>query len=177
MRGLCLEVRRAGVEECATDCVMSRLYEVGYNGTMSHRRGANWRREEGPSTRKDCPTLSCGAPSTRHLPPSIIAGGKTRVVTQYLRENARPGITAYSIVRVLDHGVIRGVRTEEGGRGSMCYMSFVPGMMEMVRVAVSMDDERIINAFPDRTATRHWNKGNTDYFARVNGDLEVRDEG
>ena len=40
----------------------------------------------------------------------------------------------------------------------MCYLAFVPGMMEMVRLAVSMDDERIINAFPDRTATRHWNK-------------------
>ena len=50
-------------------------------------------------------------------------------------------------------------------------------MREMVRVAVSMDDERIINAFPDRTATRHWNKGNSGYFAHVYEDLEVRDEG
>ena len=118
--------------------------------------------------------------SSKHperLPPSITAGGKTRIGTQYLRDNARPGITAHRIVRVLEYWVIRGVRTEEGGRQSMCYLAFVPGMTEMVRLAVSMDDNRIINAFPDRTATRHWNKGNTGYFAGVYGDLEVRDEG
>ena len=126
---------------------------------------------------EDCPNPSYEVSSTQQLPPSLTAGGKTRTVTQYLRDNARPGITAHRIVRVLEHWVIRGVRTEEVGRQSMCYLAFVPGMMEMVRLAVSMDDERIINAFPDRTATRHWNKRNTLYFARVYADLEVRDEG
>ena len=125
----------------------------------------------------DCSALSWGVSSTQRLPPSITADGKTRMVTQYLRDNARPSITADRIVHVLEHWVIRGVRTEECGRQSMCYLAFVPGMMEMVRLAVSMDDDRIINAFPDRTATRHWNKGDTGYFARVYGDLEVRDEG
>ena len=110
------------------------------------------------------------------LSASITAGGKTRIVTQYLQDNARPGITADRIVPILERWVIRGVRTEEGGRQSMCYIAFVSGVTEMVRVAVSMDDERIINAFLDRTATRHWNKGNTGYFARVYEDLEVRDE-
>ena len=79
--------------------------------------------------------------SSKHperLPPSITAGGKTRIVTQYLRDNARPGITAHRIVRVLEYWVIKGVRTEEGGRQSMCYLAFVPVMTEMVRVAVSM---------------------------------------
>ena len=70
--------------------------------------------------------------------------------------------------------MIRGVRTEEGGRQSMCYLAFVPGMTAMVLLAVSMADNRIINAFPDRTATRHWNRGNTGYFAHVYGDLEVQ---
>ncbi len=120
---------------------------------------------------------SSGAPPTRRLPPSITAGGKTRIVTQHLRDNARLGITEHSIVRVLECWAIRGVRTEEGGRQSVCYLAFVCGMTEMVRLAVSMDDERIINAFPDRTATRHWNKRNTGYFERVYEDLEVRDEG
>ena len=122
----------------------------------------------------DCPSRKPGA--EEWLPPSITAGGKTRTVTQYLRDNARPGITAHRVGHVLDHWLARGVRTEDGGRQSICYMAFVPGMREMVRVAVSMDDERIINAFPDRTATRHWNKGNSGYFAHVYGDFEVRDE-
>ena len=98
------------------------------------------------------------------------------MVTQHLRDGARPGITVHRIVYVLEQWQIRGVRTEEGGRQSMCYLAHVSGMTEMVRVAVSMDDERIINAFPDRTATRHWIRGNTGYFARVYGDLEMRDE-
>ncbi len=46
----------------------------------------------------------------------------------------------------------------------------------MLRVAVSLDDELIITAFPDRTATGHWNKGNLDYFDRTYQSLEVRDE-
>ncbi len=46
----------------------------------------------------------------------------------------------------------------------------------MIRVVVSLDDERIVTAFLDRVATRNWNKGNRDYFARRYQSLEVRDE-
>ena len=46
----------------------------------------------------------------------------------------------------------------------------------MVRVVVSLDDNRIITAFQDRVATNHWNKGNLDYFAETYQYLEVRDE-
>ena len=132
--------------------------------------------QAGPGHPEDCPSSICGVSSIQRLPPFITAGGKTRIVTQYLRNNARPGITARRIVRVLEHWVIKGIRTEERGRQSMCYLAFVSGMTEMVRLAVSIDDERIINAFQDRTATRHWNKRNTYYFAQVYGCLEVRDE-
>ena len=94
-----------------------------------------------------------------------------------MREAPHPGITPERVAHVLEHWLIRGVRTEERGRQSMCYISFVPGMTRMVRVAVSMDDERIINAFQDRTATLNWNKGSMGYFVRVYGNLEVRNEG
>ena len=117
-----------------------------------------------------------GSEAAQQLPASIETDGKTRRVTQHLRDNARPGITAQRVAHVLEHWLIRGVRTEQGGRQSACFIAFVPGMAEMVRVAVSMDDERIINAFPDRTATRHWDRGNRSYFTRVYGELEVRDE-
>ncbi len=79
------------------------------------------------------------------------------MVTHYLRTTARKGITPKRVERVLEHWVIRGIRIEDNGRQSWCYMAFVPDLREMVRVAVSMDDERIINAFQDRTATKHWN--------------------
>ena len=65
----------------------------------------------------DSPSRGPGA--ERRLPPSITTGGKTRTVTQYLRDNARPGITAYRVGHTLDQWLVRGVRTEEGGRQSI----------------------------------------------------------
>lgn len=46
----------------------------------------------------------------------------------------------------------------------------------MMRVAVSIDDETVITAFPDGSATNKWNKGNLDYFAKRYQNLEMRDE-
>ena len=111
------------------------------------------------------------------LPQTITAGGKTRAVSQHMRNYPHPGITAERVGRVLDHWMIRGIRTEHDGSQSRCYMAFVAGLDEMVRVAISMDDEIIITGFRDRTATRHWNKGNRGYFIRNYQDLEERDAG
>lgn len=63
-----------------------------------------------------------------------------------------------------------------GGRDSMNYFAFVPGLGELFRVAVSMDDERIITALADRTATRNWNKGNRNYFIEKYSQWEERRE-
>ena len=113
----------------------------------------------------------------RQLPQTITADGKARAVSQHMQNQPHPGITAERVERVLDHWLVRGIRTERDGSQSWCYMAFVSGMDEMVRVAVSMDDETIITAFQDRTATRHWNKGNRDYFIRNYENLEERDAG
>lgn len=84
------------------------------------------------------------------------------------------GITAREVERVLNDWLLRGVRTESDGSRSNVYFGFVPGMDEMVRVAVSEDDALIITAFRDRTATRHWNRRNRQYFTGAYTDLEVR---
>ena len=39
-----------------------------------------------------------------------------------------------------------------------------------------MDDERIVTAFIDGAATKHWNNRNLDYFYTHYRNLEVRDE-
>lgn len=39
-----------------------------------------------------------------------------------------------------------------------------------------MDDERIVTAFIDGAATKHWNNRNLDYFNTHYRNLEVRDE-
>lgn len=46
----------------------------------------------------------------------------------------------------------------------------------MVRVAVSIDDERIATSFPDTQATTHWNRRNISYFHRKYRNVEERDE-
>lgn len=111
------------------------------------------------------------------LPQTIKASGKSRAVSQHMQDAPHPGITVERVERVLDNWVIRGIRTERDGSQSWCYIAFVPGMDEMVRVAVSMDDETIITAFRDRTATRHWNKGSRGYFIRNYQNLEERNAG
>ncbi len=94
-----------------------------------------------------------------------------------MREHRHSGITDTSVAHVLDHWVVRGVRTERDGSQSWTYMGFVPGLDGLVRVVISMDDELIITAFQDRTATSHWNKGNRDYFVRNYEGLEERNAG
>ena len=91
-----------------------------------------------------------------------------------MQDSPHLGITAGLVQRVLNDWVIRGVRTERDDSRSTMYFGFVPGMDEMVRVAVSEDDARIITAFRDRTATRHWNRRNYQYFTHIYTDLEER---
>ena len=110
----------------------------------------------------------------RRIPPSITVGGKTQTVSLHLQSAPHIGITAERVAYALGNWLIRGVRRETDGSESMCYIAAVPGLNELVRVAVSMDDERIITAFLDRTATRHWNREDKDYFVRVYQNLEER---
>ena len=45
-----------------------------------------------------------------------------------------------------------------------------------MRVAVSMDDQRIPTAFADTPATDKWNSGDFDYFQRIYEEWEIRNE-
>ena len=44
----------------------------------------------------------------------------------------------------------------------------------MLRVVVSLDDERIVSAFQDTTATQHWARGDLAYFNKY-ADVEERE--
>ena len=110
------------------------------------------------------------------LPHEIIAGGRTRRLTEHLQNAPRPEITAIRVQYVLDNWLIRGIYTDRKGTRSWGYLAFVPGFDKMVKVVVSLDDERIVTAFPERTATGHWNKGNLDYFVSRYENLEIRNE-
>ncbi len=106
----------------------------------------------------------------------ITAGDRTRVVSQHLRDDTHRDITPERIEYVLENWVISGVRMSPDGRSSRIYLALVHGLRRMVRVAVSMDDERIVTAFIDSAATKHWSRRNLDYFDTHYQNLEVRDE-
>ena len=110
------------------------------------------------------------------LPREITAGGLTRTDTHHLQNDPRPGITARRVQYVLDNWLIRGIYTDSRGTRSWGYLAFVTGLDKMVKVAVSLDDERVVTAFLDRTATGHWNRGNRDYFETHYENLEIRYE-
>ena len=58
----------------------------------------------------------------------------------------------------------------------MCYIGPAPGIRVMIRVAISMDDEKIVTAFTDRRATRALRQGDDSYFDMDYEYWERRDE-
>ena len=84
-------------------------------------------------------------------------------------------VTRAQVKQVLDNWILRGIRTRGDGSQSITYYAFVPAHGKLVRVAISIDDERVTTVMPDRTATNHWDRGTLDYFDRLQ-DLEMRDE-
>lgn len=121
-------------------------------------------------------SLLHGGEPDRGLPSTLTADGKTRNVTYHLQQQAirRRELTEEQIVAVLENWIIRGVRTDFNGRQSMAYLGWVEyeGRNRLMRVAVSLDDQRIITAVLDGTATDKMEEGNWDYFRRHYAELE-----
>ena len=99
-------------------------------------------------------------------PRRLTAGGMTRAVTDHVINNRHPRVTIMMVSQVLDNWVVRGIRTAPDGEQSWNYYAFVPGRNSMLRMAVSLDDERIVSAFPDEDATEAWHRGDLAYFRR-----------
>ncbi len=104
----------------------------------------------------------------------ISADGRERTLSRHMLIRPHQGITPRQVEHVLDHWVIRGIKTDQDGTQSRIYLGFVPGEQIMRRVVVSMDNNTIVTAFHDRNATRNWNRGNRDYFADRYTELEER---
>ena len=133
---------------------------------MSHKCGAACRRRQVPSRRSGCPT--CGSRN------NLDGGGKVRQVSRYLSQGRHPDVSRRMMAQALDSWVARGIHTDPDGRQSLNYFGPARGTNTLIRVAVSLDDELIINAFKDSNATKAWNRGNYDYFHRRLLNSEVR---
>ena len=95
-------------------------------------------------------------------------------MTQHMVDKPHGGATKKAVAHVLNHWILSGVYTDAYGGKSRVYLGFAPGVKNMMRVAVSWDDERIVSAFQDRNAMNNWNRGNRDYFTSKYSDLEER---
>ena len=108
----------------------------------------------------------------RRFPDSITVGGRNLELSMHIRRSPHPGITGGRIAYVLEHWSIRGNCIDTRGSRTWTYWGFVPGLDKLVKVAVSLDGERIVAAYQDRTATNNWNQGARSYFETRCGELE-----
>ena len=132
---------------------------------MGHRCGAGCRRKTGRS--RGCP--SCGSKR------ALDAGGRVRTITRHMIDDPHIGMTRKVVAYALNNWFLKGIRTGGDGRESWNYLAYVPELDQVVRVSVSLDDERIVNAFRDRGATQAYRRNNRDYFYRHYKSLEVKD--
>ena len=97
-------------------------------------------------------------------------------MTQHFPDKLVKGITRRKVAHVLNNWLVRGITPDplDPQTKSWRYYGFAPGLKYMLRVAVSLDDKRLVTVFPDRNATKAWRRGNLSYFARHHSDLEAR---
>lgn len=110
--------------------------------------------------------------------PRLTANGKTRNVTHHLQQQAlvRRELTEERIITVLGNWGIRGVGVDRFGRPGMNYLGWVDyeGETRLMRVVVSMDDQRIVTAYLDRPATKRFADEGWNRIADRLNDVEVR---
>ncbi len=117
----------------------------------------------------------CGADSRPILPATITANGITRRLTAHARDRATEEVTAESIKYVLENWIIRGICEDSAGSITTTYWGIVPGQNRFMRVAVSLDDERIVTAHSDGKVARRLNQEGRLWFESRCRHLEVRD--
>ena len=106
----------------------------------------------------------------------IFAGGRERALSRHFHIEGHPEIILDDVAHVLDNWVLRGIFPDDQGREGWRYYAFVPRVNRVVRVAVSLDDERVIIGFIDGQATKHLTQGNLTYFANKGRGIETRDD-
>lgn len=108
---------------------------------------------------------------------TITAGGRTRELTLHAMVRMRVReIPEAQVAYVLDNWQLRGTDTTPGRKPSFVYFAYIPDADKVLKVAVSIDDERITTTHFDTRATKDFRRGTRDYFLKYE-DLEERDEG
>lgn len=109
------------------------------------------------------------------LSETVTANGITRRLTNHARDKAADEVTAAGIQYVLEHWQARGICVDSRNSTTITYWGIPPGENAMLRVAISLDDQRIITAHRDHKAARRLADEGRPWFAGRCRDLEVRD--
>ncbi len=115
------------------------------------------------------------SPERRRLPETITAGGVTRLLTNHARGKGLEGISVAAITSVLENWTARGICQDNNGSITHTYWGFVPERNSMLRVAISLDDRRIVTAHYDRGAVRRLAADGRPWFWQRCRELEFRD--
>ena len=108
---------------------------------------------------------------------TITAGGRTRHLTQHAIDKMRErSITEVQVAYVLDNWQLRGIDNTLGREPSYVYFAYIPERAKVLKVAISLDDDRIVTTHFDTRATKNFQRGTRNYFAKYQ-DLEERDAG
>ena len=86
-------------------------------------------------------------------------------------------IAEADVAYVLNNWQLRGVDITLDREPSYVYFAYIPEHAKVLKVAVSIDDERIVTTHFDTRATKDLRRGTRNYFLRKYHDLEERDEG
>ena len=86
-------------------------------------------------------------------------------------------IAEADVAYVLNNWQLRGVDITLDREPSYVYFAYIPEHTKVLKVAVSIDDERIVTTHFDTRATKDLRRGTRNYFLRKYRDLEERDEG
>ena len=109
---------------------------------------------------------------------TITAGGRTRQLTLHAIDRMREyDISEAHVEYVLNSWQLRGIDVTPDREPSYVYFAYIPELGRALKVAVSIDDERIATTHFDRSATSDLRRGTRGYFLRKYHALEERNEG
>ena len=86
-------------------------------------------------------------------------------------------ISEDQVAYVLDNWFLKGIDNTPGRELSYVYFAYIQERSKVLKVATSIDDERIITTHFDRRATDNLRTGTRGYFLAKYQVLEERDEG
>ena len=108
---------------------------------------------------------------------NITAGGRVRQLTKHCSDRMMEyDIVEEQVAHTLDNWALRGIENKLDREPAYVHFAYISELGRLMKVAISMDDARIVTVHPDRNATKAWRTGQREYFTMKYQDLEESNE-